>query len=162
MGYGWVLVSDSQPQQYVSTFNTLTMNGAFTIWVRRPTWIMPTGAFSDWGQEIIGPPLHEASHDTLILTVEGVAPYIDAAAYTATGTQGALVARSKAVYTVELPLSQAAIANLGSCDWSRSGQTGGGSQNSGFGGCPLGSEAMTSARADSTSTGTGSALSGVR
>lgn len=161
MGYGWVLVSGALPQQYVSTFNTLQMNGAFTIWVRRPTWIMPTGNFSDWGQEIPGPPLHDASDDTLILTVEGVAPFTSAASYTATGTEGALVARSKAVYTIELPLSQAAVADLDSCQWSRAGQTGGGAHNNGFGGCSLGDEAMTSARAGSNSDGPGNDM-GVR
>ncbi len=158
-GYGLVLISESQAQQYESTFNTLTINGAFTIWVRRPLWIRPDGTFSDWGQEIPGPPLHEASDDTLIMVVEGVAPFVGSGAYTATGAQGALTARSKAVYTIEVPLSQQAAMDLDSCQWSRAGQTGGGSHNNGFGGCTLGDEAMTSARAGSTATGPGTATS---
>jgi PilX N-terminal len=163
MGYGWVLAPGADDaQQYVSTFNTLQTSGAFTIWIRRPLWIQPTGNFSDWGQEIVGPPLHNASDDTLIMTVEGVAPFTSAASYTATGAQGGLVARNKAVYTIEVPLSQEAAGTLDSCQWSNAGQTGGGAHNTGFGGCTLGDEAMTSARSGSTSTGTGNQNTGVR
>jgi hypothetical protein len=163
VGNGLVLSTGSEPQQYVSTFNTLQLTGAFTVWVRRPLWIMPTGQFSDWGQEIIGPPHFDASDDNLIMVVEGVAPFTGAGAYAATGSTGAMVARSKAVYTIEMPFSHAASADLGTCQTSRTGQTGHGSQNSGFGGCEsLRPDALASARMGSTSTGSGAANAAVR
>lgn len=166
MGYGLVLSTGSgsaaEPQQYVSSFNTLQLTGAYTVWVRRPLWIQPTGQLSDWGQEVIGPPHFDASDDNLIMTVEGVAPFTGGAAYTATGATGAMVARSKAVYTIEMPFSHAGALNLATCETSRTGQTGHGSQNTGFGGCEtLGNDALASARAGSTSSGPGTAT-GVR
>jgi hypothetical protein len=156
MGYGLVLVSDGVPQQYISTFNTMQLTGAFTVWVRRPTWILSTGQFADWGAQIPGPPLFNPPAETLIMVVEGVAPFTNAGAYTATGAGGNLVSRSKAVYTIELPFSQAGATPNETCNFSNSGQTGGGAHNNGFGGCSLnGAAALDSARRGSTSTGTG-------
>lgn len=162
MGYGWVLASSSEPQQYVSNFNTLQMSGAFTVWVRRPLWIQTTGNFSDWGQEIVGPPLYPASNDTVILTVEGVAPFVDAAAYQATGAQSAMISRAKAVYTIELPFSLARPVTLGTCNETRGGQSGHGTYNDGHSGCDLGDRAMDAARAGSTGNGSGDMIAGVR
>jgi hypothetical protein len=50
--------------QDVSQFMGTTVNGAFTIWVRRDTVVSPTGEFSD-----------NADDTSLIVTAEGIAPY---------------------------------------------------------------------------------------
>lgn len=155
MGFGWVLVTANEPQQYVSSFGSLQLTGAFTVWVRRPLWVQPTGSFTDWGREITGPPLYPATNENLVMVVEGVAPYTSATALS--DASSTLVAKSKAVYLVELPFSRIPPV-ISACETSRTGQTGHGSHNTGFGGCePLGANAMDAARSGSNSTGSGNA-----
>jgi hypothetical protein len=69
VGYGRVLTSPlgtPQPGDYqdVSQFMGTTLNGAFTLWVRRDTAVSATGEFSD-----------NADNTTLVVTAEGIAPY---------------------------------------------------------------------------------------
>ena len=69
VGLGRVLTSPAgskQPGDYqdVSTYMASTLNGAFTIWVRRELAVSPTGMFSD-----------NADNTTLVVTAEGIAPY---------------------------------------------------------------------------------------
>jgi hypothetical protein len=74
MGFGRVL-SDAIPYQNVTTMgaapNTHSINGAFTLWVARP--IRLNAADSGAGTETW---IDAADNDTLVLTAEGVAPYI--------------------------------------------------------------------------------------
>lgn len=69
IGYGLVLMDGAAPVSGVSTFRGQTINGAFTLWVRRRTETGTDGMYSD-----------SLMTDSLILTAEGVAPYAAAAA----------------------------------------------------------------------------------
>jgi hypothetical protein len=161
MGFGRVLRSGGTVWQYQSAYAGESVNGAFTLWVRRPLWIGPAGTFSDWGQRIDAPPAPpiEQSDDNLILVAEGVAPFTSAA-MTATGATADLVGRSKAVYLIEVALSRTP-PTPNNCQTSRTGQAGHGSGNTGFAGCePLAADALAGALVDSTATGTGTALTG--
>ena len=162
MGFGRVLDDGATTWQHQSSFRGTALNGAFTLWVRRPIWIDKDGTYTDWGQEINAPPLPviEETHDNLILVVEGVAPFQGAALEsTAAGTAN-LVARNKAVYVIEVALSRTPpIPN--NCQTSRTGQAGHGAGNTGFAGCePLAPDALAGALRGSTATGTGAALGG--
>jgi hypothetical protein len=161
MGFGRVLRDGVTTWQYQSSYDGAQLNGAFTLWVRRPLWIGTDGTFTDWGQEISNPPapVVEESHDNLILVVEGIAPYTSAAALgAASGGTADLIGRSKAVYLIEVALSRTPpLPN--NCQTSRTGQAGHGSGNTGFAGCePLAADALEGALRGSTATGSGTAL----
>jgi hypothetical protein len=69
VGYGRVLTAPAgtpQPGDYqdVSQFMGTTLNGAFTIWVRRDIVVSQTGQFSD-----------NTDNTALVVTAEGIAPY---------------------------------------------------------------------------------------
>jgi len=69
VGYGLVLtMPGTTPQagdyQDVSQYMGTTLNGAFTLWVRRDTVVSATGEFSD-----------NADNTVLVVTAEGIAPY---------------------------------------------------------------------------------------
>jgi type IV pilus assembly PilX-like protein len=126
MGFGRVLRDGTTTWQYQSSFEDNQLNGAFTLWVRRPLWIGNDGTFTDWGQEINAPPapVIEATHDNLILVAEGVAPFTSQDALAeSTGATSELIGRSKAVYVIEIPLSRTPpVPN--NCQTSRTGQAG--------------------------------------
>ena len=70
VGYGRVLTSppgSAQPGDYedVSQYMGTTLNGAFTIWVRRDLTVSLTGEFSD-----------NTDNTALVVTAEGIAPYV--------------------------------------------------------------------------------------
>jgi len=71
IGYGRVLTDGVTQYQDVSTFPTggagQTLNGAFTIWVRRGLTVANDGRYAD-----------EANPDRLVIVAEGVAPYMGA------------------------------------------------------------------------------------
>jgi len=67
VGYGRVLEEAGVRYENVSAFSGGTVNGAFTIWIRRPLSVFATGQFSD-----------ETRNDFLIVVSEGVAPYTGA------------------------------------------------------------------------------------
>ncbi len=69
MGYGLVLV-DAAAQRYenVTAFESQTLNGAFTIWIRRPLVVNNAGQYWDYS----------ASNSELVIVAEGVAPYAGA------------------------------------------------------------------------------------
>jgi hypothetical protein len=64
MGYGVVLSDGTTRYENVSTFNGQSLNGAFTIWIRRPLETTTAGQFND-----------AAADDALVIVAEGVAPY---------------------------------------------------------------------------------------
>ena len=64
IGYGLVLADATTRYESVSTFQGESLNGAFTIWIRRPLDVTNEGEFSDSTED-----------DLLVIVSEGVAPY---------------------------------------------------------------------------------------
>ena len=123
MGYGVVLDDGGAagPHQYRSTIFGQNLNGAFTLWVRRPVQRRPDGLLGDYAID----------DDTLILVAEGVAPYTGGLSASADGQfrQG-----NQAVQVVEAVLSRApTVANI-PCG-TRSGQAGGSAEGGNFSAC---------------------------
>jgi len=120
VGFGVVLDDGSAeaPYQYKSTIFGQPLNGAFTLWVRRPTEFRPDGTLQDWDDD----------DDTLVLVSEGVAPYSGA------NTTSAFAGAHRAVQMVEVTLTRAAAAATGGCG-ERGGQAGGGPLGAGFDPC---------------------------
>jgi hypothetical protein len=109
-GYGVVL----NAQQYVSSTMGHTLNGAFTLWVRRGVIYNTDGTIQD-----------DDNDNALVLTSEGVAPYI--------GTQvgSNLARRNAASRTLEVTLVTSTSTG---CE-NYKGQAGGGVSGSGFWKC---------------------------
>jgi hypothetical protein len=118
VGYGVVLLDDAgNSYENVTVVPGLgsvpALNGAFTLWVRRP--VEPAGA---------GQYRDVAASDNLILTAEGVAPY--------TGGLGAFARNNQARRIIEVALRRQSQPTP--CD-TRGGQIGGGPEgNNVFGG----------------------------
>jgi PilX N-terminal len=131
LGYGAVFDDGGAagPVQYRSTIFGQNLNGAFTLWVRRPTIVAPDGTLQDFA----------ADSDTLVLVSEGIAPFTGGTAGTAFGQT------NQAVQVVEAVLSRANFATTGPCG-TRAGQSGGGPEGHGFGGCvPIPGSGLTPA-----------------
>jgi hypothetical protein len=140
MGYGVVLDDGgtNAPYQYKSTIFGQTLNGAFTLWVRRP--VLPSLAnanFSDYGVD----------NDHLLLVSEGVAPYNGAA------MANTRVAGNAAVQVIEILLSRAGSG--GSVCGTRTGQAGQGPEGAGFSACDPITGAGVTAALGAAVTGTG-------
>jgi hypothetical protein len=122
VGYGVVLDDGTAlaPYQYKTTLYGQSLNGAFTLWVRRPTLIRDDGKFTDY--------TGVGDEDHLVLVSEGVAPY--------TGAQlsGTTAANNAAVQVVEVLLSQVRGTQQNPCN-TRTGQAGQGADNAGFSAC---------------------------
>jgi hypothetical protein len=103
------------PFQYVTTTMGQSLNGAFTLWVRRGVIYNTDGTIRD-----------DPNDNVLVLTAEGVAPYI--------GTQvgSNLARRNAAMRTLEVTLLRATGSDT--CESYR-GQSGGGVSGSGFWNC---------------------------
>jgi len=65
MGYGLVLTDASGRYENVTAFSGQTLNGAFTIWIRRPLLVDNAGQYHE----------DSARNDLLVIVAEGVAPY---------------------------------------------------------------------------------------
>ena len=66
VGYGRILtLPDGTPAQDVSQFMGASVNGAFTIWVRRNLLVNTDGTFSD-----------STNDQAVVVTAEGIAPYL--------------------------------------------------------------------------------------
>jgi hypothetical protein len=132
MGYGVVLDTGGPPtvagesgaEEYISQVAGATLNGAFTLWVRRPVrWNLGNGqgtSLEDYPED-----------DVVILVSEGVAPYAGAAA-----NLGSFSATNRAVYTLETVLSRqgTTIVDQSACT-TRQGQAGGSSSGGNTSGC---------------------------
>lgn len=144
VGFGVVLDDGSAeaPYQYKSTIFGQPLSGAFTLWVRRPTEFRPDGSLQDWDDD----------DDTLIVVVEGIAPY------TGGNATSSLAGAYRAVQKVEVTLTRAAAAASGGCG-ERGGQAGGGPLGAGFDPCGnlTGGAAITGALAGAA-TGDGSEI----
>ena len=119
VGYG-VVLDDGSPYQYKTTLFGQSLNGAFTLWVRRPlTAVTTDGTVTDYSG------IGDDSH--LILVSEGTAPYTGA--QLSTNTAG-----NAAVQVVEVMLSQVRGTSQAPCQ-TRTGQAGQGAENAGFSAC---------------------------
>ncbi|MFN8096124.1 MAG: pilus assembly PilX N-terminal domain-containing protein [Vicinamibacteria bacterium] len=144
VGYGIVLDDGSAaaPYQYKNVVFGQPLNGAFTLWIRRPVRSRADGFLEDYGED----------DDTLVLVSEGVAPF------TGTGITSAIGAGHKAVQLLEVTVSRAARLDPSTCG-SRAGQAGGGPLGAGFDPCSnlTGGSNVTNALGGAA-TGTGAEL----
>lgn len=127
MGYG-VVYDDGGAggaEEYRSQVGGATLNGAFTLWVRRPV---------EWnGGNGTGNLLQDyPNNDVIVLVSEGVAPYT----LGANQPGFAFTATNRAVYTIETLLVRAGnvILDQSACS-SRQGQAGGSSSGGNTSGC---------------------------
>jgi Tfp pilus assembly protein PilX len=131
-GYGVVLDDGTSeaPFQYKNVVFGQPLNGAFTLWVRRPVAVRMDGLIEDYS----------ASDDVLILVSEGVAPFVGSSI-----TSNAGAAR-KAVQVIEVTLSRESASGASACG-ARGGQAGGGPLGAGFDPCTnlTGGAAITNA-----------------
>jgi hypothetical protein len=148
MGYGVVLDDGGAlgPQEYISEVAGATLNGAFTLWIRRP--VMWSGGNST------GTTLQDHPDDDVIMLVsEGVAPYTGAAA-NATG----LAALNRSTFVIETLLTRkgAPVLDQSACN-TRQGQAGGSSSGGNTAGCVALTEGrqITEALGDTPGAGTG-------
>ena len=150
MGYG-VVYDDggaAGPEEYRSEIGGVVMNGAFTIWIRRPVmWSSGSG---------VGTTLQDyPSDDVLIVVSEGVAPYTGAA------NTGLLAAANRSVYMVEALLTRKAapVLDQSACN-TRQGQAGGSSSGGNTSGCVAltAGRQITEALAGTANVGTGELL----
>lgn len=120
-GYGLVLNDPVQgPLQYITTpfAGGPSLNGAFTVWVRRDTTLFPaTGQIQDNG-----------ANTTLVLTSEGIAPF--QTGVTAAGAAETFAQAHMAVAVLQLVVGR----NGGQCN-SDSSQVGAGISGSNFDPC---------------------------
>jgi hypothetical protein len=119
VGYGRVLTSPAgtpQPGDYqdVSQYMGTTLNGAFTLWVRRELVVQPNGQFSD-----------STDNTALVVTAEGIAPY--------TGQGSAFARANQARRVLEVGLSL--LVNQGNRCQGLSGQEGLGPSGENFDPC---------------------------
>jgi hypothetical protein len=138
MGYGVVLADTGTTYQYVSGVLGQSLNGAFTLWVRRPLRYLDDGQTLDFGA--VTPPATETDDSNLILVAEGIAPFTGSVATTNLASAG------KAVHIIEVALSQ--TPPQASCRAERAGQQGSGPEGANHGGCETlkgGAEALAGA-----------------
>jgi hypothetical protein len=148
MGYGVVLDDGTSeaPYQYKDVVFGQALNGAFTLWVRRPLNFRSDGMLEDFS----------ANDDTLVLVSEGIAPFVGASI---TSTSGAA---RKAVQVIEVTLSRVPAVGQSTCG-ARGGQAGGGPLGAGFDPCTnlTGGAAITNALGGAA-TGSGAELNANR
>ena len=135
MGYGVVIDTGaaSGAEEFRSQIGGATLNGSFTLWVRRPVaWVDGPDAGTELGD---GTSLQDYNDPddpdtTLILVSEGTAPYVGATNLTN------FAASNRAVYTIETLLSRsgAVIMDQSGCG-GRAGQAGGAASGNNLGGC---------------------------
>jgi Tfp pilus assembly protein PilX len=121
-GYGMVLddINFAVPFENVSTFLGSSLNGNFTIWIRRPYKITDPPA---------APGLEDdPRNDRLVLTSEGIAPY---KAFTTANAASAFAQANQARRIMEVTLQRIAP---GDCE-NRTAQTGSGPLGAGFDQC---------------------------
>lgn len=115
-GYGKVLNVSGTPYANMSSVFSQSLSGTFTVWVRRPVIADPAnGLFGD-----------APGSDVLILTAEGIAPFVN------TQLSSVRSQVNKAVRTMEVRYSR--VTTTETCG-ARGGQVGGSEHGAGFGGC---------------------------
>jgi hypothetical protein len=94
IGYGRVLDDGSETYENVDTFAGRSLNGAFTIWVRRALEVDNAGMYAD-----------DADNDVLVIVSEGVAPF--------TGAGDAFTRSRQAVRVLETRLNLSLSSTTG-------------------------------------------------
>lgn len=151
MGFGVVYDDGGAdgPQEYRSEIAGATLNGAYTLWIRRP--VMWSGG-SGTGTTLQDYP----SDDVIMIVSEGVAPYTGAST-NATG----LAAFNRSSYVVEALLTRKAapVLDQSQCN-TRQGQAGGSSSGGNTAGCVslTAGRQITEALGDTPGVGTGELL----
>jgi hypothetical protein len=115
VGYGLVLAVDGVRYEDQSAFEGETLNGAFTLWVRRPLAVDGNGDYTDSDRG-----------DTLILVAEGVAPY--------TGTATAFTSARQARRILEIQLTLGLAPGASPCE-AQAGQEGLGASGDNYNPC---------------------------
>lgn len=128
-GYGVVLddgVSPGTPFQFTNSMGGAPLNGAFTLWIRRPVqWKSDTGGTAETLQDY-------ADNNVLILVSEGVAPYTS---YNSTAKVANRASYIKEVLLTNEGQGQQTL-NLGQTQCTtRQGQAGGNATGSNSQGC---------------------------
>jgi hypothetical protein len=113
IGYGRVLVDEFGTRyEDISAFESETLNGAFTIWIRRPLQTRTDGQFSD----LVG------DNDSLVIVSEGRAPFTGSASGTSTGD--AFIRARQAVRVLETRFALVVESAGSPCLGGQSGQEG--------------------------------------
>ena len=115
VGYGRVLGVGGVRYAEQSAFEGATLNGAFTLWVRRVLVVTNSGEYTDSPRD-----------DTLVIVAEGVAPY--------TGVATAFTAARQAKRILETQLTLGIEMEKNACE-SMSGQSGMGSTGANYNPC---------------------------
>jgi hypothetical protein len=116
IGYGLVLSDGTTRYESISAFQGQTLNGAFTIWIRRNLQVAADGTYSD-----------DTRNDSLTIVSEGVAPY--------QGPSDAFTRARQAVRVLETRFSLA-LASVGEpCLGTQAGQEGGSPMGENFNPC---------------------------
>jgi Tfp pilus assembly protein PilX len=139
VGYGAVLDDGTglAPYQYKTTLYGASLNGAFTLWVRRPVVPKGDGNLQDY--------TGQGDEDHLVLVAEGVAPY--------TGNQlTSSNAGNAAVQVVEVLLSKVTGSQQSPCQ-TRAGQSGQSAGGGNFASCStIGAGGIAAANLGNTGT----------
>jgi hypothetical protein len=118
VGYGLVLTDTAQRYENVTTFGGQTLNGAFTIWIRRPLIENNAGQYSE----------DPTDNSRLVIVAEGVAPY--------TGAADDFIRSRQAVRVLETRLTLALATAGEPCGQGRlQGQEGGSPMGENFNPC---------------------------
>ena len=147
-GYGVVFDPPGAitPYQFTNQVGGLPLNGAFTLWVRRPVQWVDAGANATTLQDYVG-------NDVLILVSEGLAPF--------SGGNARQGAASRATQIIEAVISQGAaggaVVTVGDTQCSaRQGQAGGSASGANSQGCSvLDGRSIVPALIGATNLGTG-------
>jgi hypothetical protein len=125
-GYGVVLDDPTQPFPFQNSSQFLgeTLNGTFTLWVRRPIEVGP-----DVDADGIQDYRDKAVDTELVLTAEGTAPYGQALALSQ------IASSKRAVRYLEVALTRQDPAGCGSSGGDRASQVGSSPTNVGFDNC---------------------------
>ena len=116
MGYGRVIDDGTTRYENVSTFADRSLNGAFTVWIRRNVQVSNGGTYKD-----------DASNELGTIVAEGVAPY--------TGPGTAFTQSRQAVRVLEVQLALG-LESLGDpCLGAQAGQEGGSPMGENFNPC---------------------------
>ena len=116
VGYGRVIVDAGTRLENVSSFAGQTLNGAFTVWIRRNLMVSNAGLYSD-----------DPRNDALTIVSEGVAPY--------TGPSEAFTRTRQAVRVLETRFGLGLGAVGSPCLGSQAGQEGGSPMGENFNPC---------------------------
>jgi hypothetical protein len=116
IGYGRVLAAGGVRYENVSQFMGQALNGGFTIWIRRGLQVDNAGMFSD-----------SANDAYVIVTSEGVAPYVPGS--------GAFAQANQAVRVLEMNYLLVTNRRGESCGGGHEGQTGLGPSGENFDTC---------------------------